>query len=163
MSRQHLSCRHLSISGTSQLFVTLFWPNFNAMFLGSSLKDSNCHGDICSGNICPNEMCSYYHNLSCYWPNFHETFGTQFFGPMNFFVPKIFWIKMFLLPKTLLGHIFYTQNFLDPNIFWIQNFLDPNLFGLDFFTLTFFWKNNKNNNNNHNHNHNFSGFWHNGN
>ena len=70
---------------------------------------------------------------------------------------------MFLLPKTLLGHIFYTQNFLDPNIFWIQNFLDPNLFGLDFFTLTFFWKNNKNNNNNHNHNHNFSGFWHNGN
>ena len=40
---QHLSSRHLSISGISQLLLTRFWWNFTGKFLGTSRKDSNCH------------------------------------------------------------------------------------------------------------------------
>ena len=72
-SRQHLFWWHLYISGISQLLLTLFWPNFKAMFLGSSLKDANCHGDICPGNICPRNICPYQEYISSNWPDFDET------------------------------------------------------------------------------------------
>ena len=73
MSIQHLSWRHLSISGISQLLLSRFWPNFKSRFLESSWTDSNCHGDICQGNICPGNICTYREYLSCYWPDFYQT------------------------------------------------------------------------------------------
>ena len=74
LSMQHLSSRHLSISGISQLLLTRFWWNFTGRFLGTSRKASNCHGDICPGNTCPGNICSgdictYQEYLSCYWHN----------------------------------------------------------------------------------------------
>ena len=52
-------CWHLSISGISQLILTRFWPNIKGRFLGPSLTDSKCHGDICTGNICPDNFFPY--------------------------------------------------------------------------------------------------------
>ena len=52
-SRQHMSLRHLSISGISQMLLTQFGPNFK----GKSLTDANRQGDICTGNICPGNIC----------------------------------------------------------------------------------------------------------
>ena len=41
---------------------------FKARFLGSSITDANCHGDICPGNIFP---CQEY--FTCCWPDFNKT------------------------------------------------------------------------------------------
>ena len=73
MSRQHLSWRHLSISGISQLLLTRFWQNFKGRFLGLSWTDFNYHNDICPGNICPGDICQYQEYLSCYWLDFDQT------------------------------------------------------------------------------------------
>ena len=70
---QHLSSRHMSISGISQLLLTRFWWNFKCRLLGTSRTDSNCHGDICPWNICPHDICPYQKYLSCDWPDFDET------------------------------------------------------------------------------------------
>ena len=71
--RQHISWRHLSISGISQLLLTQFWWNFKHRFLGTSRIDSNFHSDNCPGNIYPGDICPYQEYLSCYWLNFDET------------------------------------------------------------------------------------------
>ena len=57
LSRQHLSWRHLSISGISQLLLIRFSPNFKGKIFGPCLKDANCNGDICPGNICHGDIC----------------------------------------------------------------------------------------------------------
>ena len=57
MSRQHLSWLNFSISGSSQLLLTWFWPNFKGRFLGQSLTDANCCGDICPGDNCLGNIC----------------------------------------------------------------------------------------------------------
>ena len=41
----------LSMSGISQLLLTLFWWKFKGSFLGTSRSDSNYQVDICQGNI----------------------------------------------------------------------------------------------------------------
>ena len=97
---QHLSWQHMSISGISQMLLAWFWLNFKDRFLGLSLTDANCYGDICQGNICPGNICPYQKYISCYWSDFDQTFWTQllgaFFGPMNLLYPKLFWAKFFL-------------------------------------------------------------------
>ena len=75
MSRQHLSWRYLSMSGISQLLLPWFWRNFKGSFLGTSRTDTNYQVNICPGNICPSGICPYQEYLSCYWPNFDETFN----------------------------------------------------------------------------------------
>ena len=75
-----LKAKAKSILGISQLLVTQFCSNFKGRFLGYSLTDANCHDAICSGNVCPANICPYQHNVSCYWPDFDQTFGTKLFG-----------------------------------------------------------------------------------
>ena len=134
MSRQHLSWRHLSTSGVSQLLLTRFGPNFKGRFLGQSLTDVNFQGDICP----------YKQYLSYYWPDFDENFWNQFWE-LNFCTPHFFGLKfllgpLFLLslsigqisfvltffgPKILLGHnIFLDHKFFLDESFWTQIFLD---------------------------------------
>ena len=74
----------------SQLLLTQFWPNFKSRFLGTYRTDSSYHHDICPGNICPGDICPYQQYLRLYWPNFDQTFGTQFFEGLNFCGPKFF-------------------------------------------------------------------------
>ena len=87
--RQHSSWLHLSISGISQLLPTQFWPIFKGRFLGPTLTDANCCGDICHVNICPCTICPYQECISCYWPNFDQTFLTQYFLGLTFLWTKI--------------------------------------------------------------------------
>ena len=128
-------CRHLSISGISQLLLIQFWPSFKCRILEPCLKDANCHGDIYPGNICP-----YQQFLSCYWSDFDQTFRTQFFfqtqnlfqtqicSDPNFFGQLIWPKKMFKL------NIFSDTTFLLPHkkkfraITFFQIFSDQNLF-----------------------------------
>ena len=76
----------------SQLLLPRFWPNFKSMYLGTSRTDFICHGDICPGNISPGDICTYQQYLSSYWPNFDQTFWTQFFGGLNFCGPKFVFV-----------------------------------------------------------------------
>ena len=69
-------------------------------FMGPSLTDAKCHGDIYPGNICPSNICPYQEYLSCYWHNFDHTFLTQSYGALNF-----------------VDNIFLDQTFFDQNIF----------------------------------------------
>ena len=39
---------------------------YKSTFLGPSLTDANCHGDICQSNIYPGDMYPYQDYLSCY-------------------------------------------------------------------------------------------------
>ena len=105
--RQHLSWKHLSISGISQLLLVWFWPNFKSRFLKQFSTYTNCHSDICQGNICLGDICPYQEYLSCYWPNFDQTFLAQFFESLNF----------------------WPQNFVSPKFFWHNKFLDQHFFG----------------------------------
>ena len=106
---------YISISGISQMLLAWFWLNFKGRFLGLSLTDANCYGDICQGNICPGNICPYQKYISCYWSDFDQTFWTQFlgafFGPRNLLYPKLFDLNSFwpdfFLPK------FFSPNFLD--------------------------------------------------
>ena len=59
MSRQHLSWLNFCIYGLSQLLLTWFWPNFKGRFLGQSLTDANCCGDICPGNNFFGNICHF--------------------------------------------------------------------------------------------------------
>ena len=128
MSRQHLSWQHLSILGISQLLLTRFWPNFEGGFLGPSLTDANCHGDICQSNICPGDICPYQDYLSCHWPNFDQAFGIQLLEASIFFDRNPF-TKILLDP-----------NFWDPKIFLDQKFCEHKIFGPKFlFGHKFFW------------------------
>ena len=71
---------HLSISDISQLLVTLFEPDFKIRFLGPSLTDASCHGEICPGNICPDDICPFLISqmlkikLTWFWRNFKRRF-----------------------------------------------------------------------------------------
>ena len=95
-----------SMLAISQLLLTWFWGNFKGRFLWTFRADSNCQGDICPDNICPRNICPYQQYLSCYWPDFDQTFLSKFFG------------GSILLDKNILN-----QTSLDPN-----TFLDPKLF-----------------------------------
>ena len=86
----HLSWRQLSMSGISQQLLTQFWPNFKGRFLVPSIADANCHGNICSVHTFPGNNCPYKHNLSCYWPDFDQTFWTQIFGVLRLFDQHFF-------------------------------------------------------------------------
>ena len=94
LSREHFFWGQLSISVITQLLLNQFWPNFKVRFLVPSITDANWHGNICSVNICPDNNCPYQHNLSCYWPDFDQTFWIQIFGVLifvdqYFFDPKV--------------------------------------------------------------------------
>ena len=119
---------HLSISGVSRLLLTRFWWDFKGRFLEPSLTDANSQGDICPGNICPGDICPYQQYLSCYWPDFDQTFVTQFLGGLNVlfdytpFLPKCLWARSFCGPKILWSKILI---FLNLNSFW-PTILRPN-------------------------------------
>ena len=132
---QHLSPRHLSISGIYQLLLTQFWPNFKSRFLGQSLTDANCQGDICLGNISPDNFLPYQHNFSFYWPNFDQNFVNQFFRVLIFVDLHFLW-QNFFGPKYLLDQ----KYFCSQKLFWPKMFLDQIFFGTSFWfcTLMFF-------------------------
>ena len=143
-----MSWSHLSISGVFQLLLTRFRPNFKGRFLGPSLTDANCLGDICPGNkcpgnicpgnICPGNICPYQQYLSCYSSDFdHQLFfrpkifvGSTIFLPAisldtkKFLNPKLFWTQIFLRPQ----NFFQTQIFFSIILFRPKIFLDPNFF-----------------------------------
>ena len=110
-----MSCRHLSITGISQLLLTWFWPNFKCRFTGQSLTDANCYGGICPGNICLGDICSYqqYLLLTRFWTNFLE----QFLGGLNFCRPNLFGLN-----------VFGPNLFFEPRVFWTNNFFDLKFF-----------------------------------
>ena len=108
---QHLSWRHLSISEISQLLLARFLPNFKSRFLGPSLTDVNCHGDIFQGKICPDNICPHHKYFSCYWPDYDKTYLTQFFGTIIF------------------DQFFWSKNLVDPKLFWTKIYLILNFFG----------------------------------
>ena len=109
-----------------------FGPNFKGRFLRPFLPDANPHSDICPGNICP-----YQEYLSCYVPNFDQTFWNQvfvdpqFFGHKTFWIRILFWIQNFFGLKILLTQSFFRIKMFWPEInstvfvqkvFWIKNF-----------------------------------------
>ena len=67
-----------SMSAISQLLQARFGPNFKGRFLGPSITDANCHGDICPGNICPGNIIHIKNiwaitdpiSTKFFWPNF---------------------------------------------------------------------------------------------
>ena len=126
--------------GISQLLLIQFWPNFKGWFLGPSITDANCHGTICSGHICPSDICLYRHNLSCYWPNFDQTFGTH----QKFLDPRFFFAQKFFRPKFFLTQNLFSdlKSLLNPTSFGDQHFLGPKYFGFIFFTQYCFWTQN---------------------
>ena len=65
------------------------------IFLGPSLTDANCVGDLCTGKICPGDIYPYQEYFSCYWPNFDQTFWPLIFGPQFFWTQQIFGPKRF--------------------------------------------------------------------
>ena len=77
--------------GISHHLMTRIWPKFKGRFLVPSITDANWHGNICSVNICPENNCPYPHNLSCYWPNFDQTFGTHIFAAVSQLLLTQFW------------------------------------------------------------------------
>ena len=119
LSRQHLSSQLLSISRTTHLLLTQFWPNFKGRFLGPSLTDAKCHSYISPGNICLNNFCPYQEQLTYYYK--------IFLGPLIFFWPNFFWAKFF-------GPTFCLINYLFKLIF-----LDLNFFGSNFLWSKFVW------------------------
>ena len=70
---QHLSWKHLPISGIFQLLLTWFSWNFKGSFLKPYLTDADYQVDICPCNICQGDICPYQEYLSCYSPDFDET------------------------------------------------------------------------------------------
>ena len=127
-SGQHLSWQHLSISGIYQLLLTRFWPNFKGRFLGQSITDAKCHGDIFPGNIFPGIICPFPEYLSCCWPNNEQTFWTQLWGLNdNIFCSKFFWHNFFW-PQ----NVFEQKNTLNPNFF------EPHIFDWTFFLTQHF-------------------------
>ena len=132
MSRQNLSWQHLSISGTSHLILTRFWPNFKGRFIGPSLTDSKCHSEICTGNVCPDNF-FYIMNSS----DVPDPILTQFSGALifldqhsfwpKFFRPKIFWTWYFFGPKVFRTKFFLTRNLFDPTFFG-NRFFGPTIF-----------------------------------
>ena len=154
-SRQHLFSWHLSIKPISKLLLTQFWPNFKVSFLGPSLADVKCHGEICSGIIWLGDICPYQQNLRCYWTNFDQTFPAQkIFWTQFFSRPKINLDPNFFKSKIILDQNFFAPNFIEPNIFstkrflnlkfdgpkkiWTEMFLDQKIFSSKFFWPTFF-------------------------
>ena len=168
--------------------MTQFWPNFKGWFLGPSLTDSNCHGDIYSGNICSGKICPFQHNLSCYDLILIKLLELNFLGPFldktsidqNNFWTKIFlglifllfWLKNFLNQKFLFPK-FFRATFFYPKHLGLKFFFDSKFFGsqifvIDFLDLnSFFWTNHNwtyffcriiNNINNYNRNHNLMDF-----
>ena len=147
-----------------------FGPNFKGRFLGPSLTDANCHSDICPGNICPGNICPYQEYLSCYWPNFDQTFWTRFFAgfeflwTQNFVDSKFLWTqkifdlklyqpkkildqKLFFSPKSCLiknyGSYIWTKKRFFDNMFLNQRFFWINIFWTKkCLDLTFFWNEN---------------------
>ena len=118
------------------------------MLLGPSSTDANCHGNICPGKICPGDIYPYQDYLSCYWPNFDQTFWaltfwTPIFSVLNFVWSKkkfdqkviwpkkisnqIFWHKFFWTPIFFTQQIFYQKKKWH-NIFLTQQFQFPNFF-----------------------------------
>ena len=118
---------YISISGISQMLLARFWPNFKGRFLGRSLTDANCYGDIWQGNICPGNICPYQQYLNCYWSDFDQIFWHNF-GGLNFCRPhsfwtKLFWTKEFFIPKSFWPKFFLTRFFLTyPVIFLLPIF-----------------------------------------
>ena len=118
-SRQHLSWRHLPISGIFQLLLIRFWPNFKSWILGPCLKEANCHGDICTGIIASYDICPYHQYLSCCWSDFDQTYWIKFL-----------WTKMFLDTTSLDPNFSRPKICLDPKLFRAQNLWSSNLIGL---------------------------------
>ena len=86
--------------------VTRFGQNFIGSFMGQSLTDANCYGDICPGNICTSNISS----ISQLLPNFLE----PIFRGLDYSRPH-----------------FVDQTYLDPYISWTKKFpLFPKFFGL---------------------------------
>ena len=160
MPSQYLSWQHLSISGISQLLLTQFWPNFKGRFLGQSLIDANCYGDIYPGNICPGNICTYHqpsfflfnHKFKSYCQTSVKVFRLKvdFVLPLSqeeekqqqqqeiYLDPKLFWIQHIFWHKFFLTKIFFWQKIcFGPKIFfWPKIFFGPQIF---FWTQNFFW------------------------
>ena len=100
-----------------------FGPNSKGRFLRPFLTDANPHSDLCPGNICPGNICPYQEYLSCYWPNFDQTFWTQFFAGFKFFDPKFLWTQNFVDSKFL-----WTQKIFDLKLYQPKKILDQKLF-----------------------------------
>ena len=131
LSRPHLSWLHLSLSGIFQLVLTKFRPNFKGRFLGQSLTDVNCCGDIYPGNICPGNICPS-ECLYSFWPNFDQTFGPNIFWALLFLDKNFIWLAMlchkFFEPQNLDGQmplaglIFLQFHFLHKNTdYWVAS------------------------------------------
>ena len=115
----------------SNTFIHIF-KIWKKVCLGPFLEDCKfqfCHAaakKCCgSGNllICPGDICSYKHNLSCYWPDFHQTLGTPFlfFGDKTPFDQNIFWGGIVFVPNFFLlfwsNYFFYQKSFCTQFIF----------------------------------------------
>ena len=93
-------------------------------FLGPSLTDANCHGDICQTNICLGHICPYQEYVAQFWPNIWDpiilqalTFLIEIFLP-KFCLTQIFWDLK----------IFSTKYFVSPKFFNPRLCLDINFF-----------------------------------
>ena len=133
---QHLSWRHLSISGISQLLLNRFGPNFESRFVGQYLKDAHFQGDICPNNICPGKKLFISAISQLLLPRFWPKLLDLFFGKLYFctthcldqtsFDPNIF------LTQKVFDLTFFNQIFFWPFIFQLKIFNDLNFLDLNF-------------------------------
>ena len=93
LSRQHLSWRHLSISGISQLLLTRFWWNFKGSFLGQLEQISTIKLTFVEARF---DLVSFVHiwNISAVT----DSILTKKFSYFLFFRTRLFYQKL-LYPK----------------------------------------------------------------
>ena len=122
MSWQYLSWWHLSISGISQLILTLFWPNFKGRFLVLLTIFNRCQ--LSRWHLSRQHLSWQHLSIS----EISQLLLTKFFGS-NYLGALIIGPKFFLDLNFVSTKFFLTQKCLRPNIFWGPMFLDPTFFG----------------------------------
>ena len=112
---EHLSLRHLSISGMSQLSLTRFSPNFKGRSLGQSWRYSIYHSEICK---------KFQQQKSLPKKNFAKKKLLKKCLPKRNFGKKLFFDKTIFCAKRNFGKKF----FLDKTIFCAKRNFAPQKF-----------------------------------
>ena len=122
--------------------------------LSPSLTNANCPGDIYSGNICPGNICPNQQYLSCYWPDFDQTFWTSILAisQLSFSIInkcQLSWWHLFRqhmswqhLSKSAISQLLLTRvwpNFWDLIYFAVSIFVEHQFFTRLLLIQIFFW------------------------
>ena len=134
---QYSSWGHFSILAIPPLLLNQFWPNFKGRFLGQSLTDANCQGDI---YVQAKFVLVTFVHIRNVATQILPIFLTHF-CEAKFSWPKILFHWIFLESNIFGPKLFWDPNILEPTLFWIKICLGPKIFlnSRFFWTQFFFW------------------------